>query len=214
MNILEQNKTLYLWDLADTLFSERWDKGGTGILNYDAYIESLGYDLKTIDAKTYEWLYEQPFRDGRMILGLMPGFKEILTWAKHNAVFTTGNIEQIDWRAEVFIKKEVGDVRKFFEKIYSTFDYGNTNQKTEQMFLDILRKESMNGRSALVYADNRLDNCEQFKQAAQKYSAIKTQLYHINSNALKIREIATNFFEVSGLPELLKNEQNRSLKIS
>lgn len=134
------SKILYLWDLADTLFKERWDVEKTGLADYDAYIESLGYNLKTIDAKTYEENYERPFKDGLMELSLMPGFVETLSFTKHNAAFTTGIPEQIGWRAEVFLKKGLPDIRPFFENIYTTFDYGNTNQKTTAMLLDILHK--------------------------------------------------------------------------
>lgn len=150
------SKTLYLWDLADTLFGESWDVEKTGLTSFDAYVESLGHNLKTVDAKTYEWCYERPFKYGLMELSLMPGFLDTLSWTKHNAAFTTGNHEQIQWRAEVFLKKGLPDIRPFFQKIYSTFDYGNTNQKTAAMLLDILNKIYKNGYDTIAYSDNKL----------------------------------------------------------
>jgi len=205
------NKTLYLWDLADTLFSEDWNTKKTGLADFDAYIGSLGYNLKTVDAKTYEWNYERPFRDGSMELSLMPGFVETLLWTKHNAVFTTGNREQIDWRAEVFLKKGLPDIRPFFEKIYSTFDYGNTNKKTTAMFLDILEKEFASGYATIVYADNDLENCRQFQNAVKQIRALNYRLYHINSKSDELKKFFDNFFEVPGLLKLLKKEQPSTL---
>ena len=200
------SKILYLWDLADTLFKERWDVEKTGLADYDAYIESLGYNLKTIDAKTYEENYERPFKDGLMELSLMPGFVETLSFTKHNAAFTTGIPEQIGWRAEVFLKKGLPDIRPFFENIYTTFDYGNTNQKTTAMLLDILHKIHKKGYSAIVYADNKLENCIEFKNAADQVLKIKYRLYHINKDS-NFKQINPNFFEAPGLLELLKNEK-------
>jgi hypothetical protein len=201
------SKTFYLWDLADTLFGERWNVEKTRLVNFDAYIESLGYDLKTIDSKTYEWSYERPFKDGLMELSILPGFKETLSWTKHNATFTTGNPEQIEWRAEVFIKKGLPDIRPYFEKIYSTFDYGNINQKTSAMILDILKKEFKNGYTIFVYSDNNLENLYQFQNAADQIPTVKNRLYHIKARSEKFKKITDNFFETPDLFKLLENEQ-------
>jgi hypothetical protein len=204
-------KTLYLWDLADTLFGEDWNVEKTGLADFDAYIESLGYDLKTIDARTYEWHYERPFKDGLIELSILPGFVETLTWTKNNAVFSTGNPEQIQWRAEVFLKKGLPDILGFFQKIYSTFDYGNTNHKTAAMFLDILEKEAANGYSTIVYSDNKLENCRQFQQAADQAPSVQTRLYHVKAANGGLQAISQNFFEIPNLLELLRNEQKLAM---
>lgn len=202
------SKTLYLWDLADTLFGERWDAEKTGLANFDDYITSLGYNLNKIDAKTYEWNYEKPFKEELIELSLLPGFTETLSWTDHNAVFTTGNREQIDWRAEVFLKKRPVDIRPFFETIYSTFDFGNFNNKTQEMFFDILKRELAKGYSAIVYVDNKLENCRQFQEATAQIRAIGYRIYHINAGAAQLTKLSANFFEVPDLFKLLENEQS------
>ena len=53
---------VYLWDLANTLFPEKWEAKKSGVPNYKAYVESLGYDLKTITPHDYEWAYEPPYK--------------------------------------------------------------------------------------------------------------------------------------------------------
>lgn len=201
-----QYKTFYLWDLADTLFSEQWAVQKTGLANYDAYVESLGYNLKTVDAKTYETSYERPYKDELFELSLMPGFIETLSWTKHNAAFTTGVPEQTEWRAETLLKKGQPNILPFFKKIYTTFDYGNTNQKTTAMLLDILNEISEKGYSTIVYADNKLENCIEFKNAADQIPQISYRLYHINIGS-GFKQINSNFFEAPGLLELLKNEK-------
>lgn len=203
------SNTLYLWDLADTVFSEEWDTERTGLESYDAYIESLGFDLNTIDPLAYEQHYEQPFKDGRMKLSILEGFEQALSWTKHNAVFTTGNKEQIQWRAEVFLQKGLIDVRPFFETIYSTFDFGNTNQKAEFMYRQILEEEAAKGYKSIIYADNKLENCQKFQQAAnQLKNKITTRLYHINIHVAGINKMEQNFFSVPNLLTFLNNEKS------
>ncbi len=53
------DKTFYLWDLANTLFPEKWNKKKSGFENYDEYVESLGFDLKTISPRDYEWAFKK-----------------------------------------------------------------------------------------------------------------------------------------------------------
>ncbi len=202
------SKTFYLWDLGDTLFGETWDIKSTGLPNYDAYIESLGYNLKTIDAKTYELGYERPYKDGLMKLELLPGFVETLSWTKNNAAFTTGIPEQIKWRSEVFLKKGLPDIKPFLEKIYTTFDYGNTNQKTVAIILDILKKIERSGYSTVVYSDNKLENCKLFMEAAEQLPSIKFRTYYINIKSSGLTKISNNLYETHGLLELLKNEKS------
>ncbi|KKU48042.1 MAG: hypothetical protein UX68_C0023G0018 [Parcubacteria group bacterium GW2011_GWA2_46_9] len=172
-------QTLYLWDLANTLFPERWDSERSGVPSYDAYVEALGYDLETITPHDYEWAYERPYKDGLFVLSIADGFREVLTWTKNNAVFTTGNREQVDWRAEQLHKKYDFDIRDYIKEICSTFDFGNTNRKTKDMLENILDKKYREGFRVAVYTDDNLGNCEFFIAAA-------TTLYDLQKNEQKI----------------------------
>lgn len=208
------SKTLYLWDLADTLFLERWDSRKSGFPNFDAYIESLGFDLKTISPRDYEYAYERPYRKGLFDLDLAEHFEEVLGWTKNNAVFTTGNPEQMDWRAEQILRKYGIDPRDYIREVHSTFDYGNTNIKTEAMLKDILVKKLVAGYDTIVYTDNSRENCRFFLDAAKHLqdegANFKTRVYNINSNDSSLKWTEHQFFEIGDLNQLLENEIKES----
>ncbi len=197
------SKTLYLWDLAGTLFLERWDSEKGGFPDYNAYVVSLGYNLKTISPRQYEEAYEIPYRNGLFDLQIVPDFKEVLTWTKNNAVFTTGNREQIDWRAEQLLSKGNIDIRDYLKEIYSTFDYGNTNVKIAAMIKDILQKKSVQGFETFVYTDDKLANCQFFKQAAADYNS---RVYHMCNDNSGLRE-RDGYWEIGSLYDMMENEQ-------
>ncbi len=199
------SKRLYIWDLANTLFPEEWDKS-TGFENYDQYVESLGYDLKTISPLDYERAYERPYREGLFKLKIAKGFKKVLSWTKNNIVFTTGNKEQIDWRAEYFLKKGLFDIRPYFKEIISTFDFGNTNKKTKEMITKILEDKVKEGYKEIVYTDDKLENCLFFLNAAQSIENLKIRVYHIKNDDLGIRK-KNNYWEIGSLYDIIKNEK-------
>lgn len=199
------DKTLYIWDLANTLFPEEWDKN-TGFENYDRYVESLGYDLKTISPLDYERAYERPYREGLFKLKIADGFKEVLSWTKNNLVFTTGNKEQIDWRAEYFLKQGLFDIRLYFKEIISTFDFGNTNKKTKEMIIKILKEKAKEGYTDFVYTDDKLENCLFFLEAAKEVKGLKIRVYNIKNDNLGIRK-KDNYWEIGNLYDLIKNEK-------
>ncbi len=206
-------KTFYLWDLGDTLFCDVWDVKKSGMTNYDAYVESLGYDLKIIKAHDYEWAYESVFRNKLYIIKPAPGFKEVLTWAKHNGVFTTGNKEQIDWRAEQVRQTRGFDIRDYLGEIYSTFDYGEMNVKTRAMLQDIVQKKFAQGFESVVYTDNKEENCRFFLEAIaglQKDGLpIKARAYQIFQDDRGVILIQENFAQVGRLVDIKQAERNK-----
>ncbi|MDP3244561.1 MAG: hypothetical protein Q8M83_02785 [bacterium] len=201
-------KTLYLWDMANTLFPEKWNARKSGFPNYEVYVKSLGYDLKTISPRDYEWAYERPYCEGLFDLSITKGFKKVLSWTKNNAVFTTGNREQIDWRTENFLKQSLFDPRPYFKKIHSTFDFGNTNKKTKKMIILLVKKIINNGYKTVVYTDDKLANCLFFEEAAKKIKrkGFKVRIYHLTNRKSGIKNKG-KYFEIGNLFDLLKNEK-------
>jgi len=205
-------KTLYLWDLAGTLFNEEWDSTKTNYPDYNAWLEAqLGKKIIEVSDRQYEEMYEIPYKQGWYFhLDLKPGVKEVLTWAKHNETFTTGVPEQMDWRAEYLIPKIGFDFRKYFQKINSTFDYGETNKKTVETFADFLGKKYQEGYKIIVYADDKLTNCQAFIDAVESvkrnYPDFSYRLYHVLNNNSGIIE-KDSYWQVGNLKGLLINEK-------
>lgn len=200
-------KIIYIWDLANTLFPEEWDKEGTGFNNYDEYVKSLGYDLKNISPLDYEKAYERPYKEGLYKLKIADGFQEVLSWTKNNVVFTTGNKEQIDWRAEYFLKQGLFDSRPYLKEIHSTFDFGNTNKKTKEMIIEILKKKVKEGYDEVVYTDDKLENCLFFLGAAKEIANLKVRIYNIKNDNFGIKQ-KNNYWEIGSLYNLMENEKN------
>src|SRR6266404_9189216 len=125
-------KTLYLWDLADTIFLEKWDKHKSGCDDYLAYLKKSGWNLKTISPIDFELSYKIPYLKALLKVRLNNGAEKILKFAKHNVAFTTGNKEQMAWRDTQLKQKGQIGTRKFFQKIISAFDFGNTSKKTTE----------------------------------------------------------------------------------
>ncbi|MFA5954811.1 MAG: hypothetical protein WC817_04745 [Patescibacteria group bacterium] len=205
-----ESKTLYIWDIANTIILEPWDAEGTGFSNMGAYVESLGYDLKTISPRDYEWLYEKPYKKGMFKLGPNKGFKDVLTWTKNNIVFTQGNREQLDWRAEYLNPRCGFDFRDFIEEINSTFDYGDTNCKTKEMLKDLLKRKYNEGFKTVVYTDDRVINCQSFIEAADELISelpdFTYRTYHIQ-NDNKGARVKQGYAEIGNLYDLQDVEQ-------
>ncbi len=205
-------RTFYLWDMANTLFPEKWNEEKSGFENYDAYVKFLGYDLKTISPKNYEWAYEVPYKQGLFVLTVAKGFQEVLNWAKENYAFTTGNKKQIDWRAENFLTRYGFDIRDYFKQIHTTFDYGNTNKKTVEMLVDILKKKSNEGYTAAVYTDDKPANCQFFLKAidAAKKQGIefKARVYNMKNDKSDLKKDSKRYYEIGNLLQLLANEKS------
>ncbi len=205
-------KTFYLWDMANTLIPEKWNVEKSGVQNYDAYVVSLGYDLKTMLPSEYERVYERPYKEGLFDLKAADGLQETLLWTKHNFVFTSGNTEQIGWRAE-YLKPRCGfDFRDYLEKVYSTFDYGDTNTKTSAMLMDILRKKYHDGYGVAVYADDKETNCRFFLDAVTALNAegvpLIARAYHMRNDTGAFEKKSEDLFVVANLLQLLKNERS------
>jgi hypothetical protein len=192
-----KNKTLYLWDLANTLFLEEWDKK-TGFENYDKYVESLGHDLKTIKPLDYEKFQERPYRDGLFKLKIADGFQEVLSWTKNNEAFTTGNKEQIDWRAENFLGRGFLDIRPYLRKINTTFDFANTNKKDEKIIKSLFEKKIKEGHNEIIYTDDKLENCLLFQGVGKKIKNLRLRVYHLKNDNLGIRK-KDSYWEIGNL---------------
>ena len=209
--ILRQD-TLYVWDLAQTLFREDWDSRKTGAPTYGDWLaRKLDKKFNQIKPREYEMGHRTPYRSGwHFNLDLQPGFKEVLSWTKHNEVFTTGVPQQIGWRAEYLGKKYGFDLKKYFQKINSTFDYGETNVKTEKMLADFLKGKFLSGYRSIVYVDDRLDNLRSFRRAVaenrQSLPGLAVRLYHILNDVSGCRT-RRGYFSVGTLYDLLDNEK-------
>jgi|SRR3989338_7951788 len=201
---------VYLWDLANTLFPEKWEAKKSGVPNYKAYVESLGYDLKTITPHDYEWAYERPYKEGLFSLEIADGFREVLSWTKNNSVFTTGNREQVDWRAEQLNRKYDFDIRDYITEIYSTFDYGNTNRKTKSMFEDVLMKKYQEGFTTAVYTDDNLANCDFFiaavKEITSQQSDFQFRVYRMMNDDRGLRQ-QNGYWDIGTLYDLQSSEK-------
>lgn len=210
---MKNNKTLYLWDLAGTIFREEWDAERTGFAGYYDWLEArLGKKMSEITPREEEEMYKVPYGEGWYFkLDLMPGAKESLEWAEYSEVFTQGNPEQIDWRAEYLTPRIGFDVRKFFKKINSTFDYAETNVKTKEMLLDYLRKKYDEGFKSVVYTDDKLKNCENFAEAAEEFKKesgdFSYRLYHIMNDGEGLRA-KEGYVEIGSLHDLIEAEKN------
>ena len=206
------SKTLYLWDMAGTLFRGEWNKEETGFNNYNEWVENkLGKDIKEISDRKHEEMYEIPFKEGYYLkLDLQPGFRKVLSWTKNNEAFTAGVKEQLDWRA-YFLNSKVGfDIRDYLNKINSTFDFGETNKKTENMFLSILKEKYKKGFKTIVYTDDKIANVEFFRQVAEKikekYKDFSYRVYHILNDKSGLQDKGW-YCEVGSLYDLLENEK-------
>jgi len=197
--------------MANTLFPEIWDQKKGGCKNYDAYVESLGYNLQTITPKEYEETYKVPYCEGLFKLNAAKGFKEVLEQTKENFVFSTGIKEQNDWRAKQLTPKVGFDVRDYFVHFHSTFDYGNTNEKTADMLIDILKKKYEDGFTRAVYTDDKEKNClfflDALKQANKLGIKIGANVYKFRGDGSPLKKIGENFFETGNLFQILENEQ-------
>jgi hypothetical protein len=202
-------KTYYLWDLGGTLFPEKWDSKKSGVPSFDAYVESLGNDLATVAPWDYEQCYKVPYIEGLYDLSVAKGFEDVLVWTKHNGVFTTGLPIHVEWRAIQLMRKYNFDPRPFLPEIFSTFDYGNTNKKTQDMLVDVIRKKLAQGFSAVMYTDDKLANCEQFYHAAEKVKVTDPEftyrIYHILNDNNGIRR-QDYYWEIGSLYDLKDNE--------
>ncbi len=206
----QKRKTLYLWDLANTLFPEEWDKEKTGFANYDEYVKSLSYDLEKISPLEYERCYEKPYKEGLFRLKIATGFRKVLSWTKNNEAFTTGVKEQIDWRAEYLLKKYSFDIRKYLKKIHSTFDFAPTNKKTREMIISLVKKKLQEGFNEIVYTDDKLENCLFFLEAVRKTKErvgnFQLRIYNIKNDDRGIRNKGT-YWEAGNLYDIMSNEK-------
>ena len=205
-------KTIYIWDLAGTLFVDAWNIKRTGFEDYNGWVTNkTGKELKEITDREYEEMYEEPLKQGWPFgLDILPGFKEVLNWTKNNEAFTTGTKEQMDWRA-YYLNPRVGfDIRKYFQKINTTFDYGETNKKTQEMLVDYLSKKYNEGYRVAVYADDKIKNCQSFSKAAnivkEKHNDFFYRFYHVLNNDSGLKDKG-DYFEVGNLFDLLKSEK-------
>jgi len=203
-------KTLYLWDLANTLFPEAWNAVRSGFPTLQDYFRFLGYNPETISPHDYEWAHERPYCEGMFDLSISDGFQEVLSQTKHNETFSTGNREQMDWRAE-YLNPRVGfDIRGLFEEMNSTFDYGPTNTKTRDMLVGYLLKKYDHGYQTVAYTDDKLPNGEEFVAAARvvqsRHPDFGYRLYHFlnDGHGLRIKE---GYWEIGSLYDLLLNER-------
>ncbi|MBI4427166.1 MAG: hypothetical protein HY569_01635 [Candidatus Magasanikbacteria bacterium] len=197
--------TLYLWDMANTLFPEKWNPEITGFADFGAYVKSLGVDAE--NPRVFEECYKEPYIHGeRFNLRIADGFADVLSWTKHNETFTTGIREQMDWRAEYLNLKVGFDIIKYFQKIISTFDFGETNVKTQEMLEKYLARRKSDGYNAVVYTDDKLANCEMFKKAAESVG-ISFRVYNMKNDSGGLRNEGW-YWEIGNLYDLLKNEKN------
>ena len=206
------NKTLYLWDLAGTIFLERWNKEKTGFDNVIKWVETyLGKKRSQMTDLEFEWAHKIPYASGWMFnLKLQPGFKGVLSWTKYNETFSIGNREQVKWRAKYLNPKVGFNILDYFQALNSTFDYGSKNKKTVAMLVKYLAKRYQQGYETVVYTDDKLGNLKFFRQAADKIKArhkdFNFRIYHILNNKNDIKK-KRGYWEVGNLLDLLENEK-------
>jgi hypothetical protein len=206
------SKTLYLWDLAGTLFYEKWDAKKTGYPTVRAWVAAqLGKKEEEMTDREYEEMHEIPYKKGWYFqLALQPGVKEALSLGKYRETFSTGVPEQMDWRAEYLNPKTGFDFRKYFQKINTTFDYEETDKKTKEMLVDYLGKKYQQGYKTVVYTDDKLKNCQMFLEAVKsvkkEHKNFSYRLYHILNDNQGLRK-KDSYWEIGNLYDFLANEK-------
>ncbi|MBT4210134.1 MAG: hypothetical protein HOE19_04455 [Candidatus Komeilibacteria bacterium] len=211
-----EKKILYLWDLTGTLFHEKWNKEFTGVDSYEDWLEEkLNKNIKDVSPREYEEMCREPYSKGKHFnLDIYPGFKEVLEWTKNNEAFTSGLIEHNDWRAK-YLNPILGyDIRQYFQKINTTFDYEDTNIKNEEMFYQYLQNKYKQGYKTIIYTEDKIKYIKCFKIAAlklhKKYPDFSFRLYHILHNEKDIKDQA-GYWEAGSLLGVLNNEKKLSV---
>ena len=196
--------TLYLWDMANTLFPEKWNKELTGFDSFNDCV--IGHGVALDDPRGYESMFREVYTKGKMYnLSVADGYQEVLGWCKHNEAFSTGLRECMDWRAEYLNPKVGFDVRKYFQKLGSTFDFAETNVKTQEMLEKYLAQRKSDGYDTIVYTDDKLANCELFKKAAESVN-VSHRVYNIKNDDGGLRE-KDWYWEIGNLYDFLENEK-------
>lgn len=209
---MKKYKTLYLWDLAGTLFYEEWNAEKSGFpACLDWVASQLGKKPDELTDREYEAGHEIPYKEGwYWNLDIQPGVKEVLEWTKNNETFSTGVPEQVDWRME-YLKPKIGfDVRDYMQKINSTFDYGETNTKTKEMLVDYMQKKYDEGYKIIVCTDDKEKNLDSFKEAAEEikknYPDFSCRLYLAANDNQGLRE-KDNYCIIGSLNDLFTKEK-------
>lgn len=202
--------TLYLWDMANTLILEQWNKELTGFDSFLDYAISLGRGPE--NPRRFEEAFYEPYIHGdKFGLRLSDGFKEVLEWTKYNETFSTGFAEQMDWRAQYLNPKVGFDIKKYFQKFNSTFDFGETNVKTKEMIIEYLKRKIAEGYVVVVYTDDKMENGELFRRAVEEtrknYPDFTFRFYHIKNDGEGLRDKGW-YWEIGGLLDLKENERN------
>ncbi len=202
-------KTLYLWDLANTLFPEKWNAELTGYATFEDYVKATVKNPN--DPRQFESAFQEPYIHGEMYnLAVADGFKEVLSWTKNNEAFTTGVKEQMDWRA-VYLNPRVGfDVKSYFKKINTTFDFAETNVKSKKMIVRYLSNKVSEGYDTIVYTDDKLANCQLFQEAVNQVQrenpGLNCRIYHVlNSSSAFCKR--SWYFEIGNLKDFLESEK-------
>jgi len=202
-------RTLYLWDLAGTLFQERWDPVASGYPTLEDYVRSRGMDPG--NPREFEVAQVACLEHGEMFgLRLSEGYRETLAWTERNETFSTGVPEQVAARARYLNPKVGFDILEHIVKVHSTFDYGETNVKTPEMLVDYLSKKVAEGYRTVVYADDKLENCMAFADAARTVGEVHAdfthRLYHMRNDdgGLRTKE---SYCEVGSLSDILVREK-------
>jgi len=203
------SKTLFLWDVARTLFVEEWNSELTGYPDYPSYVVGIGKDPN--NPRVFEESYQETYLKGEMFnLALMPGYAEVLGACAHNEIFTTGVKEQMEWRAQYLNPKVGFDIRKFFQKINTSFDFAPTNVKTQEMLTEYLRQKVADGYGTVVYTDDKLANGEFFRAAAEEikkeYPSFSYRFYHILNDNGGIRPKGW-YQAIGGLRDVITSEK-------
>lgn len=207
-----ENKTLYIWDLANTLFPQTWNESLIGSSSYKDWIQKKsGKPLSEISPREYEEGFRYFYENGELVLlNVQRDFREVLDWTKNNEAFTTGVPEQLDWRAEYLLPKIGYDVRTYLKRVNSTFDYGETNTKTEEMIKDYIDRKTSEGYNTFIYTDDDLSNCQTFSKVLrsnnQDPDKITFRIYNILNDQSGVQNKG-DYFTIGGLVDLLENEK-------
>ncbi len=211
-NKILRRDTLYVWDLANTLFNDVWNEERTGFTTYRDWLQhKLDKTFDQISPWEYENNYKIPYRAGWYFnLDIKPGFRKTLVWTKNNETFSTGNQAQMTWRGQYLNKKYHFKLRKYFKRLNSTFDYGDTNVKSLAMFESYLKKKYRAGYRTIVYSDDNLGNLKFFKEAVDKCKknlpGLNLRLYRVLNDNTGIKDHRW-YFSVGTLYDLLDNEK-------
>lgn len=207
---LMNNKTLYIWDAADTIFIEdfRDELGSKNMLEHLSKI--IGKNATNLSDREYSKIEDIEFKKGVFEIDIEPGFQKVLAYTKNNIIVSSGDPSQTEYRRKIIQQKHHFDILRYFLDVTQVFDWNDDHDdasRNPKMFVNLINHFLKKGFNRFVYADDKLKHCLNFVRACQTLSDIDFATYHINTKNKLIKNL--KLFKVNSLFEILQNERRK-----